>query len=158
MKLEFDGFELDTRRGQLLSGGDERALEPRAFNLLCLLVENHDRLVSKDEILEKVWDGRIVTDSAVSTAIKSVRKALGDDGDAQKYVRTVRGRGFRFVAPVRVQADGNPDIVVASAAAAANERAKTVPTNTKPSIAVLPFAIVGNAEPFNAIGMRFLPN
>jgi DNA-binding winged helix-turn-helix (wHTH) protein len=115
MKFLFADFVLDTRRGDLRVGETERPLEPRAFNVLCLLVENHDRLVSKDEILEKVWDGRVVSDSALSTVVKAVRKALGDDGDAQTYVRTVRGRGFRFVAPVRILSDSEAKVQLSSA-------------------------------------------
>lgn len=152
MQLQFEDFLLDTRRGDLRLGEHERPLEPRAFSLLCLLVENHDRLVSKDEILEKVWDGRIVTDSAVSTVVKAVRKALGDDGDAQKYVRTVRGRGFRFVAPVRVGHDGDADPVPAYSDPTRTEPPEVVPADSKPSIAVLPFAVVGFSERFSAIG------
>lgn len=152
MRLVFEDFVLDTRRGDLRSGELERPLEPRAFSLLCLLVENHDRLVSKDEILEKVWDGRIVTDSAVSTVIKSVRKALGDDGDAQKYVRTVRGRGFRFVAPVRILPDSGPEPAPVHVAIDEAQRPAQTPADAKPSIAILPFAMVGYSETFSAIG------
>jgi len=158
MRLEFDDFVLDTRRGDLRAGGQEQALEPRAFGLLCLLVENHDRLVSKDEILEKVWDGRIVTDSAVSTVVKTVRKALGDDGDAQKYVRTVRGRGFRFVAPVRIRPDSGaePQPALATPMPAQDSLSERdpvpAPGGSRPSIAILPFGIVGFPETFSAIG------
>jgi DNA-binding winged helix-turn-helix (wHTH) protein len=152
MKLLFDDFVLDTRRGDLRFGESEQPLEPRAFNVLSLLVENHDRLVSKEEILEKVWDGRIVTDSAVSTVVKAVRKVLGDDGDIQKYVRTVRGRGFRFVSKVRIAHDDAPDFASVSSAGLQPERADKVPATTRPSIAVLPFGVVGFSENFSAVG------
>ena len=72
-------------------------VEPQVFALLALLVENRERLVSRDEIIEKVWDGRIVSDAAVSSRIKSARQALGDDGKAQRYIRTIHGQGLRFV-------------------------------------------------------------
>jgi TolB-like protein len=152
MKLLFDDFELDTRRGDLRLGAVDRPLEPRAFNVLCLLVENHDRLVSKDEILEKVWDGRIVSDSALSTVVKTVRKAIGDDGDAQKYLRTVRGRGFRFVAPVRILPDSQPDVRLPEESRADPQRPAGPPTGANPAIAILPFATVGFSEAFSAIG------
>jgi TolB-like protein len=152
MQLVFDGFLLDTRRGDLRFGEHERPLEPRAFSLLSLLVENHDRLVSRDEILEKIWDGRIVTDSAVSTVLKAVRRALGDDGEAQKYIRTVRGRGFRFVAPVKILPDGQPSPPPAVGTAAETQRPPPAPGDSKPSIAVLPFSTVGYSEAFGALG------
>lgn len=152
MRFVFDQFELDTRRGELRADGRQQPLEPRAFGLLCLLVENHDRLVSKDEIVEKAWDGRVVTDSAISTGIKSVRKALGDDGEAQKYVRTVRGRGFRFVASVKILPHDGPGIVAAGPAPRDPAYEMAPPKDNKPSIAILPFAIVGYTETFSAIG------
>src|SRR5690606_2131066 len=98
-------FELDTARVELRSDGETCALERQVFGLLTLLVENSDRLVSKDEIVEKVWEGRIVSDSAVASRIKSARKALGDDGKAQRFIRTVHGQGFRFVAQVEAALD-----------------------------------------------------
>ena len=76
-------------------------MEPQVFQLLARLIENRERLVSKDELVEKVWDGRSVSESAVSRRVKSARKALGDDGRAQRFVKTIHGQGFRFVAEVR---------------------------------------------------------
>ncbi|MCA8882163.1 MAG: transcriptional regulator, partial [Rhodobacteraceae bacterium] len=97
MQYLFNGFTLDLSRGELVHDGDAIAVEPRAFALVVYLVENADRLISKDELVEKLWEGRIVTDAAISTLIKSARKVLGDSGQTQKYIRTVHGRGFRFV-------------------------------------------------------------
>jgi len=96
----FGRFELDLARAELRVDGAAQPLEPQVFALLVLLVENGERLVSKDEIVEKVWDGRIVSDSAIASRIKSARRALGDDGKAQRFIKTVHGRGVRFVAPV----------------------------------------------------------
>ena len=106
MKYAFDRFQLVVARGELVLGDRQLPLEPRMCALLCLLVENHDRLVSKSELLEKVWDGRVVSDTAISTVIKSTRKVLGDDGTRQHFIRTVRGRGYRFEPPVRIIAPG----------------------------------------------------
>ena len=152
MKLVFEDFELDTRRGDLRCGDGEQPLEPLAFNMLCLLVENHDRLISKDELLEKVWDGRIVSDSAISTVVKAVRKALGDDGNTQKYVRTVRGRGFRFVAPVRIETDDDVSVSSIRLDPDLQQHAVQVPSGDRPAIAILPFATIGFSETFSAIG------
>ena len=76
-------------------------VEPQVFALLLLLAENRERLVSRDEIIEKVWDGRVVSDSALDSRVKSARRALGDDGKAQRFIRTIHGQGFRFVAEVK---------------------------------------------------------
>ena len=76
----FAEFELDLARAELRANGEARALEPQVFALLALLVENRDRLVSRDEIFEKVWDGRVVSDAALASPVKSARQVLGDDG------------------------------------------------------------------------------
>src|SRR5262245_14785665 len=78
----FGKFELDLATVELRSNGKPINLERQVFALLALLVQNAERMVSKDEIIEKVWDGRVVTDSAVASRVKSLRQALGDDGKA----------------------------------------------------------------------------
>jgi len=94
MLFRFGDFELDTTRVELRSGGDAVPVEPQVFALLALLVENRERLVSRDEIIEKVWDGRVVSEAAVASRIKSARQALGDDGKAQRCIRTIHGQGL----------------------------------------------------------------
>ncbi|QLC23966.1 alpha/beta fold hydrolase [Parasphingopyxis algicola] len=100
MIYRFAGFELDEARFELRRAGEPLAAEPQVLSLLILLVENRDRLISKDEVIEKVWDGRFVSDAAVTSRIKSARRLLGDDGRQQRYIRTVHGKGFRFVGEV----------------------------------------------------------
>jgi TolB-like protein len=149
MIYRFGAFELDAARVELRDGGALRPLEPQVFALLAFLVENHERFVSKDEILEKVWDGRVVTDSAIASRIKSARKALGDDGQAQRYIRTIHGQGFRFVADVRLERAEAPQVESADWATRerpADEPADTASTASRPSIAVLPFRLIGDAE------------
>src|SRR5215469_16357131 len=97
----FDDFELDTAKVELRRSGAAIAIEPQVFALLRVLIENRDRVVTKEEIVERVWGGRIVSDSAISSRIKSARQALGDDGSAQQVIRTVHGVGFRFVRDAR---------------------------------------------------------
>ncbi len=135
----FDGFELDRSKVELRRDGEVIPLEPQVFALLALLAENHERLVTRDEIIEKVWDGRVVSDSALDSRIKTARRALGDDGKAQRFIRTVHGQGFRFVAEVR-ETSGT-------------DASRPAPDDdiTKPSIAVLPFRLVGDAGPYAAI-------
>jgi len=92
MIYRFDPFELDLARAELRAGGEICPVEPQVFALIALLVENRERLVSRDELIEKVWDGRIVTDAAIASRVKSARRALGDDGQAQRFIRTVHGK------------------------------------------------------------------
>ncbi len=146
MRYSFDPFILDVDRGLLLNEGQDVAVEPRPFELLALLVTNHDRMVTKDEIVEKVWDGRIVSDAAIATVIKTARKVLGDDGVAQKYIRTVRGRGVRFVAAVRPISPALAQRAEANAAPT-----ETIPGSKRPSIAILPFRMVGYSQAYSAI-------
>ena len=147
----FGRFELDLARAELRADGTAQPLEPQVFALLALLVENGDRLVAKDEIVEKVWDGRIVSDSAITSRIKSARRALGDDGKAQRFIKTVHRRGVRFVAPVTVVSEAGP---LAVAVGGAPDTGVAVPADpiARPSIAVLPFQLVGPAGPWAAIG------
>jgi TolB-like protein len=147
MIYRFGSFELDTDKLELLADGEGLHVEPQVFALLTLLVENRERLVSKDEIVEKVWDGRIVSDAAVASRIKSARKALGDDGKAQRFIKTMHGQGFRFVAEVSAERAR----LVAPAAPAADPQDDPTLQSSRPSIAVLPFRLVGEAGPYAAI-------
>jgi TolB-like protein/tetratricopeptide (TPR) repeat protein len=148
MILAFDDFEIDPQRSELRNAGVSIPVETRVFNLLYLLVKNHDRLVTKDEIIEIVWDGRAISDSAISTAIKEARKALGDDGTRQAVIATVHGRGFRCIAPVKIRGTDNPAAPEASLGANVEVSVDTnIPTSGgKPSIAVLPFQILSTLE------------
>ena len=98
--LRFRDCAVDLAARTVARDGVAQHLEPQAFDVLALLLENRDRVVPKVEILDAVWGGRFITDSALSTRIKEIRRATGDDGDAQSVVRTVRGRGYQFVAEV----------------------------------------------------------
>lgn len=101
MHYEFEDFDLDLERFELRRGGRPCHLEPKAFDVLVHLVRSHGRVVTKDDLLESVWGHRFVTESALTTRIKALRRVLGDDGRAQRVIRTVRGRGYELVAPVR---------------------------------------------------------
>ncbi len=138
MIYRFGRFELDTAKVELRSGGEVCSIEPQVFALLALLVDNRERLVSKDEIIEKVWDGRVVSEAAVASRIKSARKILGDDGKTQRFIKTIHRQGFRFVADAKVSRaravdQGNGEPAVQSA------------ETSRPSIAVLPFRPIGTA-------------
>lgn len=105
MIYAFDDWQLDTELYELRRGGRVRKVEPQVFDLLHFLVRNHERVVTKDEIVEAIWDGRIVSEATISTCLKGARQALDDDGRLQRMIRTVHGRGFRFVAEVEIATD-----------------------------------------------------
>lgn len=96
----FGEFVLDTARYELRCGHDVVKVEPQVFDVLTHLVANHDRFVSKEELFDTVWGGRFVGEAALTSRIKAARRALGDDGESQRYIRTVRGRGYQFVATI----------------------------------------------------------
>ncbi|MCB1842360.1 MAG: winged helix-turn-helix domain-containing protein [Halioglobus sp.] len=147
----FDSFELDLVRAELRLRGTRCPVEPQVFALIAFLVEHRERLVSRQELFEKVWDGRVVSDSALSSRIKSARKVLGDNGRAQRLIRTLHGQGFRFVAEVGIAGGAigkplaMPSEVRPQAGPGAGESA------ARPSIAVLPFRLIGDAGPYASI-------
>ena len=94
---------LDTGRFEVRREGRSVAVEPQVFDLLVLLLENRDRIVTRDEIIEKVWKGRIVSDAAISSRIKAARRVIGDDGKSQSLIRTIHRRGIRFVGGVATE-------------------------------------------------------
>ena len=100
MIYAFGECELDTQLHELRCVGEPRHLEPQAYDVLSYLLLNRERLVPKEELLDRVWTGRIITPATLNSRLKAVRQAVGDDGQTQHVIRTVRGRGFRFVAPV----------------------------------------------------------
>lgn len=96
----FEDFALDCERRELRAGGAMIPVEPQVFDILVHLVENRDRVVSKDDLIASVWNGRIVSDSTLDSRINAVRKAIGDSGGQQRLVRTMSRKGFRFVGAV----------------------------------------------------------
>ncbi|MEW9922150.1 winged helix-turn-helix domain-containing protein [Marimonas sp. MJW-29] len=108
MEFAFGDFVLDLNRGELRDARGPVSVEPRAFGLLVHMVEHQGRLIEKDELIASVWDGRIVSDAAISTAIKAARRAVGDDGSKPTWLKTLRGRGFRFDGEVRMTAPNEP--------------------------------------------------
>lgn len=97
MRYRFEQVVLDTKKRELTRAGVAVPLQPKVFDLLLFLVEHRGRLVTRQELLDAVWEGTIVGDAAISRAIKEVRRAVGDDGEAQRLIKTMHGRGFRFV-------------------------------------------------------------
>jgi len=156
MIYRFGSFELDLATVELRDGGQARKLEPQVFALLALLVENRERLVSKEEIIDKVWDGRVVSDAAVASRVKSARQALGDDGKSQRFVRTIHGQGYRFVANARASRDTaiwSADSAQTAAVNAAGVAVQHVDTISRPSLAVLPFRPIGDGGRYAALAV-----
>jgi len=133
----FEDFALDAGRRELRRGGELLAVEPKVFDLLVHLVANRERVVSKDELIAAIWDGRIVSESALTTAINAARTALGDSGEAQRLIRTLPRKGFRFVGEVQ---DGPRAAAVPVARPPAEASRSVLALPDKPSIAVLPFS------------------
>ena len=100
MIYEFEGNSLDIDRRELRSGGKLVAVEPQIFDLLTFLISNKNRVVNKDDLFSAVWNGRTVSDSTVNSSINAVRKAVGDSGETQRFIRTIPRKGFRFVGTV----------------------------------------------------------
>lgn len=145
----FDLFELDTGAMELRHEGRPVPLEPKVFAVLCLLLENRGRVVSKDELVEKVWDGRFISDAAISTAIYSARRALRDDGAAPRRLLTVRGRGYRILGDAAIRV-GAP-VEVPAQPPLGDEAAAGRASGGRPRLAVLPFRVLGDPGPYPAI-------
>lgn len=131
MQFVFGDYALDADRRELTRGREAIAVTPQVFDLLLYLVQNRERVVSKDDLLQAVWGKRIVSESTLTSHINAVRRAIGDSGEEQRLVRTLARKGFRFVGDVHQtessRAPGSPEGVPPA-------------LPDKPSIAVLPFA------------------
>ena len=162
LKYRFADFEIDLGQQELRRLGEAVHIEPQVFDLIVHLVRNHDRIVSKDELIEKIWNGRIISEAALSSRINGARRALGDNGNDQVFIRTLHKRGFRFVGDVQainaLEADAEPVRLVPDEGAAPAYAPVSVSVSaevrhlddivsesvkaeavTRPSIAVLPF-------------------
>jgi TolB-like protein/cytochrome c-type biogenesis protein CcmH/NrfG len=141
MQFVFDKHTLDTDRRELSRGEMLVAIEPQVFDLLVYLVENRERVVSKEDLIAAVWSGRTVAESTLTSRINAARTAIGDNGRNQSLIRTIPRRGLRFVGQVQVEADAG---MPADAAAPSHDARELLPTPPlalpdRPAIAVLPF-------------------
>src|SRR5262245_37648167 len=100
MIFVFGECELDVERRELWRAGVVRPLEPKAFTVLMCLVTQRHRAVAKDELLATCWPGEFVTEAALTRCLKVIRQAVGDDGSRQHVIKTLRGYGYRFIAPI----------------------------------------------------------
>ncbi len=153
MRFRFGEHVLDVARRELLRGSEPVGVEPQVFDLLVHLVENRDRVVTKDDLIASVWGGRIVSESTLTSRINAARRAVGDSGQEQRLIRTIARKGLRFVGSVQCE-DASafatpPPAAVSAAAAPAPQRPTRAdgrerlepgfPLPDRPAIAVLPF-------------------
>ena len=133
MQYRFGDYMLDVARRELRHGGEPIAIEPQVFDLLAYLIQNRDRVVTKDDLLGSVWGGRIVSESTLTSRINAARRAIGDSGSTQRFIRTSARKGIRFVAEVvDAQSDKPPSLQA---------------PRDRPSIAVMPFRnLTGDSE------------
>src|SRR5690242_8120012 len=111
MRYRFGDVVLDTDTYELRTAGGPVDVEPQVFDVLVHLLSQRARVVPKDELLDAVWGDRFVSESALTTRIKQARQAVGDSGQAQRVIKTVHGRGYRFVADVDELAPIAPEVV-----------------------------------------------
>lgn len=135
MRYRFDDFVLDSDRRELARGPETIAIGPQVFDLLLHLVQNRERVVTKDNLIDVVWGGRIVSESTLTSHINAVRKALRDTGEEQRLIRTISRKGYRFISDV--QETNAVERVDSATPVKLNGAELVIPD--KPSIAVLPF-------------------
>ena len=145
MQFRFSNHVLDVGLRELTRGGESVAVEPQVFDLLIYLVKNRERVVSKDDLIENIWDGRIVSESTLTSRINAARKAVGDSGRDQAVIRTIARKGFRFVDEVQVlpgDAEPRGDLSgspVNLSHAPGEPPRQQLPALDRTAIAVLPF-------------------
>jgi DNA-binding winged helix-turn-helix (wHTH) protein len=142
----FEECVVDTDRRELRRRANLIPLEPKVFDLLVHLIEQRERVISKDDLLASLWDGRVVSESALSTCINAARTAIGDNGDAQRLIRTLPRKGVRFVGDVREEQAQTGTVELRRPSFALPDR---------PSIAVLPFANLGVTRDRNISATAF---
>ncbi len=133
MRYLFENYTLDTEKRELHRGTDAVSITPQVFDLLDYLIRNRERVVSKDDLIIAVWNGRIVSDAALTTRLNAARNAIGDSGEEQRLLKTLARRGFRFVGQVQEERGGT----ASDNWAEPPKRSLTLPA--RPSVAVLPF-------------------
>jgi pimeloyl-ACP methyl ester carboxylesterase/DNA-binding winged helix-turn-helix (wHTH) protein len=145
VQFVFGDYALDVSRRELRRGSGLVAIEPQVFDLLVYLLQNRDRVVSKDDLLEAVWGGRIVSESTLTSRINAARRAVGDSGEQQALIRTIARKGIRFVGAVTQGA--NPGCDVACAPVAGPSLRQDVHFSTAPDGVRIAYAEVGEGLP-----------
>jgi TolB-like protein len=134
LRYLFEDYAFDTIRRELHRGAEIVSVAPQVFDLLDYLIRNRERVVSKGDLIDAIWNGRSVSDAALTTRLNVARSVIGDTGEDQRLIKTLPRKGFRFVGAV-VETQGP-----AGATTADNSTTPALTLPNKPSIAVLPFA------------------
>ena len=146
MIYAFGEYELDAQLFELRRAGTPLPIEPKVFNVLAYVIRHRDRVVSKDELLEQLWPGQYISDDTFDHCIMEARKAVGDSGRAQQVIKTVRGRGYRFVAALEESSEARLDM-----------EEEEVASPAPPSLAVpeVKSRVCAHCQQDNAPGARF---
>jgi TolB-like protein len=136
LRYLFEEYAFDTDRRELYRGADVVSVAPQVFDLLDYLIRNRERVVSKDDLISAIWNGRTVSDAALTTRLNVARSAIGDSGQEQRLIKTLPRKGFRFVGSV-LEAQGSAGAPTADIPIEPPKPAQTLPD--EPSIAILPF-------------------
>ena len=150
MQYRFGSYAIDPTRRELRCGTELIAVEPQVFDVLHYLVRHRDRVVSKDDLISAVWNGRIVSESALASRINSARAAIGDSGEAQRLIKTLRGKGFRFIGTV-TESGAPPARGVASAEPASVLRQEVRYCTASDSVHIA-YAALGSGPPLVRTG------
>ena len=136
----FENYTFDTDQRELRRGAEIIPLAPQVFDLLGYLIRNRQHVVSKDDVIRAIWNGRAVSEAALTTRLNAVRNAIGDNGESQRLIKTLQRKGFRFVGAVQEDEQSS----VAQAGAAARTTSLEAPSSApRLSIVVLPFVDIG---------------
>jgi TolB-like protein/tetratricopeptide (TPR) repeat protein len=136
LRYFFEEYAFDTDRRELHRGADVVSVAPQVFDLLDYLIRSRERVVSKDDLINAIWNGRVVSDAALTTRLNAARTAIGDSGEEQRLIKTLPRKGFRFVGTVR---EAQRPASVAVTDTPAQQPKPALPFPDKPSIAILPF-------------------
>jgi TolB-like protein len=160
MLLSVDSCVVDTARAQISRDGVPVAVEPKVFDLIVLLLSNSQRVVTRQEIVYRLWSGRIISEAALSTCIKSARRAVGDDGREQRIIRTIRGRGLLAPGPVVVTETVTPAVAAATTERTESSHADLTALALEPphglSVAVMPLLVLGSVDSAQVLADGFV--
>jgi len=137
LRYLFEDYAFDTDRRELHRGADVVSVAPQVFDLLDYLIRNRERVVSKDDLIKAIWNGRSVSDAALTTRLNACRSAISDSGEEQRLIKTLPRKGFRFVGTVR---EAQRPVIAPVGSAQSGQTAQTSPSPPRLSIVVLPFA------------------
>src|SRR5215472_17203143 len=141
VRFLFENYSFDSDRRELRRGAEIVPITPQVFDLLDYLIRNRERIVSKDDLISAVWNGRIVSDAALTTRLNAARTAIGDNGEKQRLIKTLPRKGFRFIGAV--QETQRPAVEPGGSAAHSSDITPSLLSPPRLSIVVLPFANIG---------------